>query len=89
MIEGYSVADAYGQYYQDAKANRTKTTYGAFVGLEDIVNRRIGKRTVGYGATETGAERLELNVAELILLLEGITPLRQHRRYRRPAVVPA
>ena len=33
----------------------------------------------------TTAERVELSVAQLTLLLEGITPLRQNRRYRRPA----
>lgn len=35
------------------------------------------------------AERVELSAAELTMLLEGITPLRQHRRYHRPAAASA
>jgi hypothetical protein len=34
MIEGYSYEDLSGQLYLDATANRTRTTFGAFVGLD-------------------------------------------------------
>jgi hypothetical protein len=34
MIEGYSYEDASGQLYEDATARSTKTTYGAFVGID-------------------------------------------------------
>lgn len=34
LIEGYSLEDLGGQTYIDATANRTKTAYGAFVGLD-------------------------------------------------------
>lgn len=35
--------------------------------------------------TAVSGPTIELSVAQLTLLLEGITPLRQNRRYRRPA----
>jgi hypothetical protein len=34
MIEGYSFEDASGQLYEDATAGAVKTTYGAFVGID-------------------------------------------------------
>ncbi len=34
LIEGYSAEDASGQLYQDATANGSKTTYGAFLGFD-------------------------------------------------------
>jgi hypothetical protein len=34
MIEGFTVEDGFSQYYQDANAQSTKATYGAFIGFD-------------------------------------------------------
>ena len=49
---------------------------GAFVGLDDILKRRIGRRALGFGATPdaTAAERVELRVEPEDLMRYGMIP---------------
>jgi hypothetical protein len=65
MIEGYSVADAYGQFYQDATANRTKTTYGAFVGLDQTNPAGVaGFVRLGFQYRDMGRMPSQLTISD-------------------------
>lgn len=49
--------------------------------------KRLERGTFGLPRGEAGTP--ELSARELFMLLEGIVPLRLHRRYRRPELPPA
>ena len=52
------------QYIQMDTSNILFICGGTFVGLDDIIGKRLGKRTIGFGQEGVGHDRLEL--AELL-----------------------
>jgi hypothetical protein len=65
LIEGYSYEDAGGQFYDDATASRTKTTYGAYIGLDQTNTAGFaGYFRLGYAFRDMGHMPSHLNLSD-------------------------
>ncbi len=65
LVEGFSVEDLSGQYYQDGKSHRTKTTYGAFIGLDQTNGLGlVGYVRAGFQYRDMGHMPADLTVSD-------------------------
>lgn len=65
MIEGFSIEDGGGAFYQDAIASGTKTTYGAFIGLDQTNETGLaGYVQVGYQFRDMGSMPSQLHLSD-------------------------
>jgi hypothetical protein len=65
LIEGYSVEDPFSQFYQDAKAHRDITTYGAFVGIDQTNTAGVaGFIRAGFQFRDAGRMTSQLSVSD-------------------------
>lgn len=72
MIEGFTVQDASGDYFQDAIAERTRTTYGMYLGIDQTNSNGVaGYFRMGYQFRDMGSMPSQLTISDGINTIQA------------------
>ena len=72
------------EFFQIDTTNILFICGGAFVGLDKVIDRRVGKKTLGFKADVKSVSKREVGSTLEQLEPEDLDPLRAHSRVRRP-----